>query len=110
MDSGEALRTYCYITDATQMMWHILLHGKEHVYNIGGTSRTTIAKLAKLIGNIVNVPVIIPKSNKWTLASAPEDVRLDLHKVKKEFGKKEFVSFEDGVRKTIAWQKELYTL
>src|SRR3989344_5346427 len=39
MDAGEALRTYCYITDATQMMWNILLHGKENIYNVGGISR-----------------------------------------------------------------------
>src|SRR3990167_6527135 len=108
MDAGEALRTYCYITDATQMMWNILLHGKENIYNVGGISRTTIAKLAKLIGKITKVPVIIPKLKKRALASAPEDVRLDLQKVTKEFGKKDFVSLKNGLRRTIEWQKELY--
>jgi len=107
MDSGEALRTYCYITDATQLMWHILLQGKDNVYNVGGTSRTSIAKLARLIGKILNVPVIIPRSKKQALA-APEDVRLDLTKTRKEFGKQKFVSFEDGMKKTVAWQKELH--
>ncbi len=107
MDSGEAMRTYCYVTDATQMMWCILLHGTDAVYNVGGTSRTSIAKLAKLIGKILNVPVIIPKAQKTALA-APEDVRLDLSKVRKEFGKKKFVSFEEGVKRTVAWQKVLY--
>jgi nucleoside-diphosphate-sugar epimerase len=108
MDGGEALRTYCYITDATHMIWNILLHGKENIYNVGGVSRTTIAKLAKLIGKLIQVPVVIPKQKKQALVSAPEDVRLDLSKTKKEFGKKVFVSFEDGVQKTITWQKELY--
>src|SRR3990167_9063700 len=108
MDAGEVLRTYCYITDAVQMMWNILLHGTENVYNVGGISRTTIAKLAKLIGKITKVPVIIPKLKKRALASAPEDVRLDLQKVTKEFGKKDFVSLKNGLRRTIEWQKELY--
>lgn len=110
MDSGDALRTYCYITDATQMMWNVLLHGKEPVYNVGGISRTTIAKLAKLIGKIMRVPVIIPPSKKQALASAPEDVRLDLQKVRKEFGKKDFVSLEKGIVETISWQEELYKI
>ena len=110
MDSGETLRTYVYVTDATQMMWRILLHGKEGLYNVGGISRTTIAKLARLIGKIIKVPVIIPKSKKQALTAAPEDVRLDLSKVRKEFGKKDFVSLEKGVRKTIEWQKELYDI
>ena len=107
LDSGDALRTYCYITDAARMMWNILLRGTDNIYNVGGTSRTTIAKLAKLIGKILKVPVIIPRSKKQALA-APEDVRLDLTKAKKEFGKQKFVSFEDGMKKTIAWQKELH--
>lgn len=110
MDSGEALRTYCYITDATHMMWDVLLHGKENIYNVGGISRTTIAALAKLIGKIVGVPVVIPKSKKQALASAPEDVRLDLYKTRKEFGKNDFVSLEEGLLKTISWQKKLYTI
>jgi len=110
MDSGEALRTYCYVTDAAQMMWHILLHGKENIYNVGGISRTTIAKMAKFIGKILNVPAIIPRSKKQALVAAPEDVRLDLGRYKKEFGKKHFVPFEEGMKKTIAWQKKLYNI
>lgn len=110
MDDGSALRTYCYITDTVQTMWNILLKGKENIYNVGGTSRTTIENLAKLIGKVIKVPVNIPKSNKKTLSGAPEDVRLDLNKIKKEFGKKDFVSLENGVKKTISWQKELYNL
>lgn len=110
MDSGTALRTYCYITNATHMMWNILLHGKDNIYNVGGTSRTSIAQLAKLIGKIVNVPVMIPKAQKQAFAAAPINVRLDLHKVQKEFGPQKFVSLKEGLRRTIAWQKGLHKL
>ncbi|MFZ2620999.1 MAG: NAD-dependent epimerase/dehydratase family protein [Minisyncoccia bacterium] len=108
MDDGSALRTYCYITDAVWMMWKILLEGKDNIYNVGGISRTTIADLAKLIGKNLKVPVNIPKSEKQALVGAPEDVSLNLDKVKNEFGKKDFVSLEVGVKKTIEWQKVLY--
>jgi len=110
LDGGEALRTYCYITDAIEIMWHILLFGKENIYNVGGVSRTSIAKLAKIIAKNIKIPVTIPKLKKQALASAPVDVRLNLSKIRKEFNKKDFVSLEDGVKKTISWQKELYNL
>ena len=109
MDNGSALRTYCYVTDTVQTMWNILLKGKDNIYNVGGISRTTIADLARLVGKILKVPVNMPKKiGKQALVGAPEDVSLNLDKIKKEFGKKDFISLEEGVKKTINWQKELY--
>ncbi len=60
MDSGEAIRTYCYITDVIEMFWNVLLFGKEPLYNIGGKSRVSILELANLIGSELNKPVITP--------------------------------------------------
>lgn len=110
MDGGTALRTYCYVTDAVEIMWKILLDGKDNIYNVGGKSKTTIADLAKLVGKIIRVPVNIPRSDKKALAGAPDDVSLNLDKIKNEFSKKNFISLKNGVEKTIAWQKELYKL
>lgn len=114
MDSGLALRTYCYVTDAVEIMWNILLSGKEATYNVGGTSTINIANLGREIGSILDVPVIIPKEKskgeKQALSGAPLDVSLDLTKIKKEFGKKNFVSLEKGLKKTIEWQKGLYNM
>ncbi len=108
MDDGSAKRTYCYITDAVEMMWDILLSGKDFVYNVGGESKTTIAELGKIIGAHIGVPVKIPP-NSASLSGAPEDVWLDLSKVKQEFGKKRFLSLEEGLARTIEWQKILFS-
>jgi len=108
LDKGEAKRTYCYITDAVEIMWHVLLNGKEAIYNIGGESKTTISELAKKIGRYMDVPVIFPKSSENTLSGAPEDVCLDMKKVKNEFNKSNFTSLDEGLKKTIEWQKILY--
>lgn len=108
MDRGEANRTYCYVADAVRIMWRILLAGKEVVYNVGGNSTTTIAGLAELIGRITGVPVIFPK-DATPLAGAPEDVRLDMSRYEAEFGPLTFVNLEEGVRRTIEWQKGLYS-
>lgn len=107
LDQGEAKRTYCYITDAVELLWNILLFGKDAVYNVGGESRVTIAELAKLIAKEIGVSVVFPK-NSSNLLGAPDDVYLDLTKVKEEFRKFKFVSLEKGIKTTINWQKKLY--
>jgi nucleoside-diphosphate-sugar epimerase len=107
LDDGAALRTYCYIADAIEIIMNILINGNDCVYNVGGESRTSIAGLAKLIGNIMNVPVNIPETSKF-LRGAPQDVMLDLTKIKTEFNKTSFVPLETGLVNTIAWQRDLY--
>jgi len=108
MDKGEAKRTYCYVADAIEIMWNILLNGKEAIYNVGGHSKTTIGELAQKIGNYMDVPVIFPETGS-TLSGAPEDVSLDMSKAETEFNKKAYINLDEGLKRTIEWQKELYS-
>lgn len=108
MDQGAAKRTYCYVSDAVEMMWQILMYGKEPIYNVGGISRITIRDLAIKIGEYLNVPVEFPKVSN-DLAGAPDDVRLDITKARGEFHKNDFVPFDEGLAKTIEWQRLLYS-
>jgi len=110
LDYGEAKRTYCYISDAIEILWNILLFGKEPVYNVGGISSITIADLARKIGKHLNVPAVFPKISSDKISGAPVDVSLDMTKVKNEFGKTKYVSFDEGLARTIKWQKELYKI
>ncbi|MDB5036484.1 MAG: hypothetical protein JWQ35_12 [Bacteriovoracaceae bacterium] len=106
LDQGLARRTYCYVTDAMEMLWNISLHGKEAVYNVGGLSRTNIRELALKVGGLLNAPVYFP-SDVHELKGAPEDVQLDLSRVRHEFKKEHFVSLDDGLKRTIEWQRSL---
>ena len=106
LDDGKAKRTYCYISDAIEMLWNILLHGKESVYNIGGRSKTTIGDLAKQIGYYLDAPVNF--SNKLSLLGSPEDENLDISKYENEFGDMDFTPLKTGLINTIEWQEELY--
>ena len=108
-DMGVAKRTYCYVSDAVEILFHILLRGTMPVYNVGGLSRTTVANLAQKIGKYLKIPVEFPKE-VIELTGAPEDVYLNMELVRKEFEKTEFVSFDDGLSRTIEWQKALYTI
>lgn len=108
MDRGEARRTYGYVADSVNMLWRILLQGKQAVYNVGGVSATTIADLARLVGRLLNVDVRIPAGAGRGLSGSPDDVRLDLARFGGEFGTPCFLDLEAGVARTIAWQKSLY--
>lgn len=106
-DDGSAIRTYCYITDIVEMFWNILFFGKYRLYNVGGTSKITILELANKIGEILNKKVIAPSTNN-SLKGSPKLVNLNLNKYINEFNKKEFVSLDEGLMKTITWQKHIY--
>lgn len=106
-DMGHAKRTYCYVSDTVEILWNILLHGTSAIYNVGGHSRTTIAELARSIGNILDVPTIFPNAEK-DMTDAPADVSLDMELVEREFSKNSYVGIEDGLRATIEFQKSLY--
>lgn len=108
LDRGEARRTYCYVQDAVEIMWNVLLFGKEPAYNVGGTSGVTIKNLAERIGNMLKVPVVFPSTSAEKYAGAPVDVRLDMTKVENEFKKTEYAPLDEGLARTIEWQKLLY--
>lgn len=106
-DMGRALRTYCYVADAVEILWHILLKGTHTLYNVGGTSRTTISDLAVAIARILGVPVEFPQHSA-ELGGAPDDVSLDMARVQGEFGKNRYIDLLDGLQRTVAWQRDLY--
>jgi nucleoside-diphosphate-sugar epimerase len=108
MDKGEARRTYCYVEDAVEILWNILLHGKDPIYNVGGTSRVTIRELAEMIGALVHVTVEYPETSH-TLKDAPEDVCLNMSKVENEFRKTTYTPLSEGLSRTIRWQQALYS-
>lgn len=107
LDQGTAKRTYCYITDAVEYLWKILLLGKEPVYNVGGNSKVTIKELADKIGAYTGAKIYLPK-NSDGLSGSPENVWLDMTKSGKEFDKKSYVGLDEGLKRTIDWQKILY--
>ena len=102
LDRGEAVRTYCYISDAIEILWKVLFSCKEPIYNLGGHSKTTIAELAEQIGGILNVPVIFPAITS-PVAGAPEDADLEMSKTENEFSKRMYVPLSEGLLRTVSW-------
>lgn len=110
LDTGQACRTYCYISDTVEMLLHAALYGKYTVYNVGGRSCTDIRSLALMIGRMTGAEVYIPPdaAQNSTLASAPEKVEMDVQRITAEAHKDHFVSLQDGLTRTISYQKLLY--
>jgi len=104
IDSGSARRSMLYVSDAMVMLWNILLHGKQGLYNVGGKTEVSIFELAERIGEQLSVGV--KKSNEDSLAGAPEQVRLDMCRFESEFKYRECVDLDRGLAQTIQWQRE----
>lgn len=105
-DMGQAVRTYCYISDAVDILWKILLHSKDCVYNVGGFSTLTILELAQEIARIMNATIKLPHIETG-LPDAPQTVHLDMSKTLKEFDQS-FVPLSRGLQATIDYQREFY--
>ena len=104
LDRGEAKRTYCYVEDAADMLLEILFKGTQPVYNVGGQSTTTIKELAEKIGKITGAKVVLGTKG---LVGAPEDVRVSMALTLTEFPRT-FVSLDEGLKRTIDYQRKLY--
>jgi nucleoside-diphosphate-sugar epimerase len=108
-DSGNAGRTYNYISDCVEMLFNILLRGKHEVYNVAGMSDISIRELANTISTLTGTKATFPDGpNHLGDASAPAWVKSSVDLYRKEFGKDKFVDMVDGLTRTINWQRLLY--
>lgn len=109
LDDGKKVRTFCYAADCAAMLLSVLLHGKDIVYNVGGTDRLTIRQLAEEIcrqtGSSLTVGQPRLPSEKEVEVS-PEAVELDLTKIRSEFDLPPFMPFREGLARTIAWNRD----
>jgi UDP-glucuronate decarboxylase len=106
-DEGRAVRSWGYITDTVETTLHILLRGRHSVYNIGGRSKATIRELGESIARLCGVPLMLPASSS-SVAGAPQHVEVDLSRAEAEFGKTDYVPLEEGLRRTIDFQRSFY--
>ena len=96
------IRTYCYITDTVEMLFNILLNGKQTVYNVAGESSITIEKLAYAISEKLGIWTY-KYSQKDIEDGAPSVVRVSTEKYQNEFGKMQFTDFDTGLSRAIEW-------
>lgn len=106
MDEGKSIRTYCYITDAVEMLWNIFLHGKHNIYNVSGISQISIFDLAKKIGQKFKKEVKTPKNSR-EMEGSPKIVNISNDRYTEEFNKTDFVDLDEGLENTVQWYKNI---
>jgi nucleoside-diphosphate-sugar epimerase len=107
LDGGDAVRSLCYVTDTVELLWNAVLHGQKAIYNVAGPCETTIRELGRTICSLTDAELVIPQSAK-SVPGAPGTVRVDVSRATQEFGKTTWVSIEEGLSRTLAWQRLLY--
>lgn len=102
---GDAIRAFCYITDAVKAMLLVLLDGENgEAYNIANeTEPTTIKNLAELLLKLfpeknLKIEYVIPETNKGY--TNYERIRLDTKKIE-QLGWNPVVSLTEGLIKTV---------
>lgn len=102
MDAGRAIRCFCFISDIVEMMLNTLFSAKEMLYNLAGIDNKTIREVAEMIVGELKVPLLLPQEEE-KIGGTPSQLALDNGKYCMEFDKKDFISFEHGLKKTIEW-------
>jgi UDP-glucuronate decarboxylase len=104
IDDGRDLRCFCYISDMIKQLMHILLFGRDTIYNVGSSQEEiSIKDLAMMIGEIMSAKVIVGRGKTAEVIGAPNRVCLDTRKVEFEFNFKPTVGMREGLRRTIEW-------
>jgi len=104
--TGLAIRDYLYVTDHCIAIDLILHKGKlGETYCIGGDSEMNGIEIADTILNLLEKPKTL---KTFVEDRKGHDMRyaMDHSKITNELGWNPSVTFEEGIKKTIAWYKE----
>ena len=99
------VRDWIYVEDHCRALDAVLHHGKEgEVYNIGGRSEKPNLEVVKTVLDQLGKPHSLIRFVK-DRPGHDRRYAMDFSKVERELGWKPTVSFEEGVRLTVAWYK-----
>ncbi len=108
LDQGAQERCWLYAADATAMLFWVLLHSKQAVYNVAGTERRSILQLAELIAAETGASVELPHESRTEshTAGSPQSVHPDIRRLAQESGLLESVELQEGVAASVDWMRE----
>ena len=103
---GRSYRTACYIQDAIEMMFQVLLHGIHPVYNVGGEKIVDMEWIASRIAEITQSVLVRHVDGEELPGSGSALMRIN--RIQKEFNKTDFVKLDEGLKRTIEYQRSLH--
>ena len=104
-DFGQQTRSFCYVDDQIEAQIRMIHSAHEGPFNVGNPEEFTIAELADLVRELTR-----SRSRIVNIAPAPSDParrRPDISLAKEHLGWRPKVSLRDGLKKTIAWFREI---
>ena len=115
---GSQTRTFTYIDDTVSALVHLIENEKSNgeIFNVGALphEEISICDLASFIWKLVNGRESSPKLDfiPYETFGRYEDVMRrvpDINKLKEYFGFTPQFTLEEGLKRTIEWQKNLYS-
>jgi nucleoside-diphosphate-sugar epimerase len=105
---GTPRRSYLYAADLAVWLWTILLRGKSgRAYNVGSEHDLSIAELAATVASAVQAPGEIQIAQEAVPGAASERYVPDTARARGELGLQQWVSLDEGIRRTAAWHKRV---
>ncbi|MFA5775957.1 MAG: NAD-dependent epimerase/dehydratase family protein [Patescibacteria group bacterium] len=106
--SGEDIRSDCYVSDATEAFFRIILTGRPgEAYNVGSDlDEYSIKEMASLLHRIRGVkgsPKCDDNLSQEYIKSAPKRFCPDISKLKNELGYKPKIDVYTGLQRTVEW-------
>lgn len=110
LSDGKATRSFCYISDAVEAIFMILLSDADgEVFNVGSGEEITIETLARTINNLFDGKPGIrfaKSADQHYLTDNPLRRCPDLSKINQHFGWSPKIGLTEGLLRTIRWCKE----
>ncbi len=109
MDQGSALRVYCYVRDALDMILTLIFTDHFEPINISGIEKISIIELANKIGKLCEARVVTgnPANNQL---GAPSVVSSSTEISSNILNKKSYVSIDEGIERSVEWGRYIISL
>lgn len=107
LSDGLASRAFCYISDAMQSFWSVLLNGKNgEIYNVGNDKEEiSIKNLALMVSDIFENKISVKCLNKNIsyLKGSPSRSCPNIDKLRESFSFEPSVCLKDGLTRLKKW-------
>lgn len=103
---GSQTRSFCYVDDLIEGIFHLILSDEHDPINIGNPYEVSIRDFAEIINRFCENPAGIISKFAEGLGDDPKRRQPDITRAQTILNWQPHVSLEDGLKKTIAYMRE----
>lgn len=103
-DKGEAVRRFCFISDMAEMLFNIMLYGKEITYNATSRDQASINTIGKIIALRTGSPF---REGNEPVRGAPSRATPSIQRYAHEFPNQKFMDLQEGIGRTVDWYEAI---